>query len=55
MSFADAAARGDNPSALATAMAAVNALPAVCAARSGLLGAADLRVRDMSKRLARDG
>jgi 4-hydroxy-tetrahydrodipicolinate reductase len=54
VSFADASARGDNPSALATAMAAVNALPAVCAARSGLLGAADLKVRDMPSRLRRD-
>jgi len=52
VSFADGAARGDNPSALATAMAAVNALPAVCAARSGLLGAGDLRVRDMASRFA---
>ena len=42
---------GKNPSGLSTAMAAVNALPAAVSARSGILGAADLRVADMPKRL----
>lgn len=42
---------GKNPSGLSTAMAAVNALPAAFAARSGILSAADLRIADMPKRL----
>lgn len=47
-------ADGKNPSGLSTGMAAVNALPAACAARTGVLSAADLRVADMPQRMLRD-
>lgn len=45
---------GKNPSGISTAMAAVNAMPAVCkAGRAGVLSAADLRISDMPRRLLR--
>jgi hypothetical protein len=44
VSFRDADATGPNPSGLATAMAAVNSLIAVCDAPSGLLTTVDLKL-----------
>jgi hypothetical protein len=44
VSFKDTAAVGPNPSGLATAMAAVNSLVAVCDAPSGLLTSIDLKL-----------
>jgi hypothetical protein len=44
VSFGDANATGPNPSGLATAMAAVNSLAAVCDAPSGLLTSIDLKL-----------
>jgi len=44
VSFRDANAEGPNPSGLATAMAAVNILTAVCDAPSGLLTSVDLKL-----------
>lgn len=46
-----ASPEGSNPSGMATAMAAVNAMPALCKAGVGVKGAADLRIADMPKRL----
>lgn len=51
VSFVESGSAGDNPSALATAMAAVNALPALPAARCGVVTPMDLLLRHSPSRL----
>lgn len=52
VSFSGSKTEGDNPSALATAMAAVNALPALPGAHRGVVSPADLLTRKGPRRLS---